>query len=228
MHAIDTAAFREARRVFTNSQVVSDRVRMYNKVHSEVLYPPIYKPERFRCGSFSDEVVYLSRIEQHKRQHLLVEAMRYTCTGVKLRLSGECYMKEYAQELRGQIAADRLEDRVTFEDRWISESDKVEVLADCLAAAYLPLDEDSYGYPSLEASHASKPVLTTTDSGGVVELVKDGLNGLVVDADPKALAEAMDRLYLDREATRRMGQNAHARLGVLKISWPHVIERLLS
>jgi glycosyltransferase involved in cell wall biosynthesis len=228
MHAIDTAAFREARRVFTNSQVVSDRVRMYNKVHSEVLYPPIYKPERFRCGSFSDEVVYLSRIEQHKRQHLLVEAMRYTCTGVKLRLSGECYMKEYAQELRGQIAADRLEDRVTFEDRWISESDKVEVLADCLAAAYLPLDEDSYGYPSLEASHASKPVLTTTDSGGVVELVKDGFNGLVVDADPKALAEAMDRLYLDREATRRMGQNAHARLGVLKISWPHVIERLLS
>ena len=154
--------------------------------------------------------------------------MRHTTTGVKLRLSGECYEKEYAQELRGEIAAARLEDRVTFEDRWISESEKVEVLADCLAAAYLPLDEDSYGYPSLEASHAGKPVLTTTDSGGVVELVKDGCNGLVVDPDPVALAEAMDRLYLDREATRRMGQNAHARLGVLKISWPHVIERLLS
>ncbi len=46
--------------------------------------------------------------------------------------------------------------------------------------------------------------------------------------DPVALAEAMDRLYLDREATRRMGQNAQARLGALKISWPHVIERLLS
>jgi glycosyltransferase involved in cell wall biosynthesis len=71
-------------------------------------------------------------------------------------------------------------------------------------------------------------VRTTTDSGGVVELVKDGFNGLVVDPEPRALADAMDRLYLDREATRRMGQNAHARLSVLKISWPHVIERLLS
>jgi len=228
LHAIDTAAFREARRVFTNSQVVSDRIRMYNKVHSEVLYPPIYRPERFRCGSFSDEIVYLSRVERHKRQHLLIEAMRHTRTGVKLRLSGACFAKEYAEELRSQVSMAGLEGRVTFEDRWISESEKVEVLADCLAVAYLPFDEDSYGYPSLEGSHAGKPVLTTTDSGGVLELVKDGVNGLVVDPDPRALAEAMDRLYLDREVTRRMGRNAQARLGVLKITWSHVIERLLS
>jgi hypothetical protein len=38
----------------------------------------------------------------------------------------------------------------------------------------------------------------------------------------------MDRFYLDRDATRRMGQNARVRLTMLKISWPHVIERLLS
>jgi glycosyltransferase involved in cell wall biosynthesis len=228
VHAIDTAAFREARRVFTNSQVVADRIKTYNKVDSEVLYPPIYRPERFRCGLSGDEIVYLSRVEHHKRQHLLVEAMRHARTGVKLRLIGQCYMEDYRQELRVQIASAGLENRVSFEDRWISEEEKVEVLADCLAAAYLPLDEDSYGYPSLEASHSGKPVLTTTDSGGVVELVKDGINGQVVDPNPIALAEAMDKLYLDREATRRMGRNAQARLGALKISWPHVLERLLS
>ncbi len=102
------------------------------------------------------------------------------------------------------------------------------MLADCLAAAYVPLDEDSYGYPILEASHCSKPILTTTDSGGVLELVQDGHNGLVTEPEAKAVAEAMDRLYLDREQTRRMGENAKARLDSLGINWPTVVEKLLS
>ena len=32
-----------------------------------------------------------------------------------------------------------------------------------LAVAYVPDDEDSYGYPSLEAAHARKAVLTASD-----------------------------------------------------------------
>ena len=92
----------------------------------------------------------------------------------------------------------------------------------------MPLDEDSYGYPSLEASHSSKPILTTTDSGGVVELVVDKVNGFVVEPDPRALAAAMDQLYVDRNTTRRMGLKALARIKALNISWAHVLDRVLS
>ena len=97
-----------------------------------------------------------------------------------------------------------------------------------MAAAYIPLDEDSYGYPSLEASHSSKPILATVDSGGVCELVEHGVNGLIAEPDPKALAEAMDRLYLDRKGTQKMGLNAASRVGEMNISWSHVLERLLT
>ncbi|MBF6907491.1 glycosyltransferase, partial [Acinetobacter baumannii] len=121
-----------------------------------------------------------------------------------------------------------LQDRVTLDNRWISEEEKVEFLADCLAAAYLPVDEDSYGYPSVEASHARKAILTTTDSGGVLELVQDGVNGFVAEPTPQALAAAMDELHRDRSLATTMGANALARLDELNISWSHVLKRLLA
>ena len=228
LRAADTAALQEAKTVFTNSKVVSDRLKRYNNVASTVLYPPIFQAERFHCRSFNDEIVYICRIEHHKRQQLLLDAMRYTKTPVKLRLCGSSFSTDYSGELAGAIVQAGLQERVVLEDRWISEDEKVGYLADCLGAAYLPLDEDSYGYPSLEASHAAKPVITTTDSGGVLELIQHGHNGLISAPDPKALAEAMDQLYQDREATQRMGRNARARLDELAINWPHVLESILA
>lgn len=228
LHRADTAAIQEAKQVFTNSRVVADRLQRYNRIDSEVLYPPIFRPERFHCAGFNDEIVYISRVEPHKRQHLLLEAMRHTRTPVRLRLCGASAGDAYAKELQSTASSAKLRDRVAFDNRWISEDEKAEILAQCLAAAYLPLDEDSYGYPSLEASHASKAVLTTTDSGGVLELVIDGHNGRVCDPDPLALAEAMDQLYLEREKTREMGANAAQRIVDLNISWRHVLERLLA
>lgn len=228
LHRTDTAALNEAKKIFTNSRVVSDRLTKYNGMGSEVLYPPIASPERFSCIGFNDEIVYVSRIEHHKRQHLLLEALKYTKTPVKLRFCGKSSNDSYANELRSVVAKSGLSQRVSFDDRWVSEEEKIKVLSECLAAAYLPIDEDSYGYPSLEASHSGKPILSTHDSGGVVELVTNGYNGLLAEPTPQSLAEAMDRLYLDRAATMQMGKNAAARISELNISWPHVLDRLLS
>lgn len=224
----DTIALQEARRVYTNSAVVSRRLREYNGVDSEVLYPPIFAPQRFHCRGFNDEVVYICRVEHHKRQHLLIEAMRHTQTPVRLRLCGTSSGPDYVKELFALVTRYGLENRVSIEHGWISEEQKINYLAECLAAAYIPLDEDSYGYPSLEASHAGKPVLTTSDAGGVLELVEHGRNGLVCNPRPEDLAAALDQLYDDRYATERMGRMAQDRLGELGINWTRVLNRLLA
>ena len=228
LHKTDTAALSEAKRIFTNSRVVSDRLTRYNGIESEVLYPPIASPERFSCAGFNDEIIYVSRVEHHKRQHLLLDALKYTKTRVKLRFCGKAFNGAYAHELRSTITKSKLNARVSFEDRWISEEEKNKVLSECLAAAYIPIDEDSYGYPSLEASHSGKPILSTLDSGGVAELVTDGYNGLLVEPNPQSIAKAMDRLFLDRKMVRQMGKNAEEKIDELNISWPHVLDRLLS
>jgi len=225
---LDNQTIGEAKKVFTNSQVVADRLKRFNGVAATPLYPPIYKPERFRNEGYGDEIVVVCRVEPHKRQALLIEAMKHVRTPVRLRLCGAASHPDYGAEIRRQVAASGAAGRIAFEDAWISEEEKVERLAPALAVAYLPHDEDSYGYPSLEGAHAGKGVLTTTDSGGVLELVENGRNGFVTAPDPAAVAAAMDRLYLDRELAARMGAENQARLRELKIDWNHVVEALTS
>jgi glycosyltransferase involved in cell wall biosynthesis len=207
---------------------VSDRLRQFNGIDSEVLYPPLQHPERFRSDGYGDEIVCVSRIEHHKRQHLLIEALSHTQTPVKLRLCGIGTSSPYTSELEALTHRLGLQERVILEHRWITEEEKTERLARALAVAYAPLDEDSYGYPSLEGSHASKAILTTTDSGGVTELVVDSVNGYVCAPHPQALGEAMDRLFRDRSRTSAMGRAAYQRVLDLGITWDNVVQKLLT
>jgi len=228
LHEADTAALREAKHIFTNSRVVSDRLKHFNGVNSEVLYPPVFESERFHARQYNDEIVCICRLEHHKRQHLLVDAMEFTKTPVRLRLCGSSFRPAYPGELERRIAELGVKDRVTLENRWITEEEKADYFADCLATAYLPEDEDSYGYPSVEASHAAKAIITTTDSGGVLELVQDGVNGFITEPSPQLLANVMDKLYTDKALAKQMGVNALERLSEINISWSHVLRRLLA
>ena len=225
LRRFDTAALNEAHRVFSNSRIVAERLRRFNGVTAQVLYPPVLRPELFRSEEYGNEIVLICRMEHHKRQHLLVEAMRHVRSAVRLRLCGSSLAADYIGSLRA-MAAEIGGGRIMIEDRWVSEDEKADRLAGALAAAYVPLDEDSYGYPTIEAAHAQRCTVTVTDSGGVTEFVTDGETGLVVPPDPVELAGAFDRLFTDRAATRRMGKASNARISELGIDWNSVIRAL--
>lgn len=226
--AADTQGLREASAVFSNSRIVSERLRRFNGVDSQVLYPPISNPERFHTEAYGDHLTFICRIEHHKRQHLAIEAMKYTKTDVQLRICGACDEPRYLQSLQDMIRRNDLGDRVTLENRWISEDEKVLILANALACVYLPLNEDSYGYPTLEAAHAGKATVTLEDGGGVAEFVIDDQTGLVVAPDPQALADAFDRLWENRPLAKRLGESARAHIDGLGINWDRVVSALTS
>jgi glycosyltransferase involved in cell wall biosynthesis len=226
IRAADTQGLREAKAVFANSQVVHERLKRFNGVDSRVLFPPVANPERFHIENVGTELVFICRIENHKRQHLAVQAMRHTKTPVRLRICGSAGDPSYLASLQNMVRAGELQDRITLDTRWISEGEKAYLLANALAHVYLAVDEDSYGYPTLEAAHSSKATVTTTDSGGVLELVIDNETGVVADPDPLALADAFDRLWTDRAFARRLGAAANGRIGDLQISWDHVVGAL--
>jgi glycosyltransferase involved in cell wall biosynthesis len=223
----DGLGLREARMIFTNSRVVQKRLKDFNNVASSVLYPPLLAPTAYRNVGYGEEVVYLSRLVPHKRQHLLVQAMGHVKTAVKARICGEDLSGEYAKELTSLASSLALGDRLTIENRWISEQEKCDIIGRSLAVAYFPLDEDSYGYPTLEAAHSDKPILTTTDSGGVLEFVTNESNGLVCEGSAEAVAESLDRLYSDRELAKALGQEANKTVKKLRIDWDNVINHLL-
>lgn len=228
LHATDTRALGEAKAVFANSRVVADRLRQFNQIEARVLYPPVYEPARFRQGETGDTIISVCRMEAHKRQHLLVEAMTHVRSGVKLALYGASLDVAYVARLRSIVAFAGLEERVAIHDRWISEEEKVDVLENALAVAYVPFDEDSYGYPVIEGAHSAKAVVTTSDAGGVLEFVRDGVEGLIAQPEPSDLARRFDQLHANRSDTKALGAAASARIEELGISWDRVLEQLLA
>jgi len=219
VRAADCRALTEAHAVYANSSVVRDRVRRFNNLDIGIAFPPVTRPERFWTSGYGDFVFYPSRIVGHKRQMLAVEALAETRTPVRLVIAGEASPHHLAQDLVDRASELDVSDRLTVIPRWITETEKLEYLAGCLAVAYLPFDEDSYGYPSVEAHLARKAVLTTLDGGGTQELVMDGINGFVTAPTPEAIAQRFDELWEDRVLARRLGERGNDRLGELGINW---------
>ncbi len=221
----DRVALGEAKRVFTNSRNVRDRLWNSLRIPADVLYHPSPLAERLLAtppGPYGDAIVFPSRMESMKRQTLAVEAMQHVKTGVRLVLVGRGPDED---ELRERVRRLGLEDRVRFEIA-ISDDRLVELYDGALGVFYGPFDED-YGYVTIEGFAASRPVVTLADSGGPLEFVTDGETGLVVPPEPAAIAEAFDRLFRDRAASERMGGAGNTLVRSEMPAWPEIVARLL-
>lgn len=222
----DNKYLRELKKIFTNSKEVSGRLKKYNNLDSEVLYPPLLEEKDFKNKLYGDYIYYSSRIAGNKRQLLAVQAMKYTRTKVRLLITGKPDTPSNALELQQYVEKENLSEKVKIIDTWITEREKFEYFANCRAAIYIPYDEDSYGYPTLEAFASKKCVVTCTDSGGTDEIVTDGYNGYIVNPQPALLARKMDELYLNVNKAEEMGHNGYCSLQEKNISWEHVVTSL--
>ena len=114
-------------------------------------------------------------------------------------------------------------DRVEFRGT-VSDDKLVELYAGALGVAYAPFDED-YGYVTLEAFLARRPVVTADDSGGTLEFVVDGTNGFVCAPNPEAVADRFNRIAADRRLASSLGSAGFER--ARQITWDGVIEKLV-
>jgi len=95
---------------------------------------------------------------------------------------------------------------VTFEPRVrIDDSELLDILGRARIMVYAPRLEP-FGYAPLEATACELPVVGVAE-GGLRETVVDGLNGLLVEHAPEALAQAIVRLRSDESYARRLGRN---------------------
>jgi glycosyltransferase involved in cell wall biosynthesis len=228
IHRYDAAYLGEARKIFALSRTVASRLREYNGIDAEVLYAPLGDPSRLYCETGEDYVFYPSRLTSHKRQMLAIEAACHLRSDARVVIAGAPGEAGDVAPLEQLIRERGLERRVTLIPRWISEEEKVELIARSLAVLYVPYDEDAIGYVTLEASHARKAVITCSDSGGALERSADGENGLVVAPEATAIAAAIDSLRADPARAARLGERAHELLAERRIGWDEVVEALIS
>jgi len=219
----DIAALSEARRRFTISRVVADRMRRWCGLDSTPLYQPPPLADRLAPrapGTAASHVLCPTRLEGNKRPGLFVEAVAAMRTPVPAVLAGRGSL---ADSLAGDVERLGLAGRLDLPG-FVSDDTLVELFADALAVVYAPFDED-YGFVTLQAFLAGVPVVTAADSGGVLEWVVDGVTGLVTDGSPAAIGAALDRLAGDRELATRLG--AAGRERVRGLSWDHVVATLV-
>jgi glycosyltransferase involved in cell wall biosynthesis len=217
----DTAMLRECRGLFSIARTVSARLQKYNQLSATPLYHPPRLAASIRSGAYGDYFVLVSRLEKVKRIDLAIEAMSHAGGNARLVIAGDGSERA---ALAARIEALGLGHRVRLAGR-VEDAELIELLAGARALLFTPFEED-YGYVTLEAFLARKPVITTIDAGGPLEFVEDGVNGIVVAPTPAAVGDAVARLAADTGAAARLGEAGHARARV--ISWDGVVEQLMA
>ncbi|OHD14695.1 MAG: glycosyltransferase [Spirochaetes bacterium GWD1_27_9] len=214
----------EAKRIFTNSKNTANRLKKYNDIDGIALYHPPQNYEKLCCRGYENFVFYPSRIEEVKRQRILVESAKYIKNDIKVYIAGIGPEKEM-NYLKNMIKENNLEDKVKLLG-FISEEEKIDYYARSLAIYFGAYDED-YGYITLESFFSKKPIIVHTDAGGPLEFVEDGKNGFVTPPDAKLVAQKIDWFYENKDTAIKMGEEGYKLMIDKNINWDFVIDSLL-
>lgn len=131
---------------------------------------------------------------------------------------------DFGEGTRLRHDAETLGKRVVF----AGQLPRHELLAAYREAAVfvLPTRYEAFGIVCVEAM-ASRTAVVSTNAAAVPEVVRDGVDGLLVEAgDSDALGAAVSRLLCDEELRQRLGENGRSRVEA-EFSYPKIIDQLV-
>jgi len=214
---LDGVALGEARRVFATSRNVADRLQRFNGIEAELLpHPPQSLP--YRTAEPEGFVLSVNRLDRAKRIDMLIEAAKADRT-LRVVITGEGPDRDRLEGL-----ASGLNGQIEFTGR-VDDERLADLYARSLAVYYAPVDED-FGMVPYEAFLSSKPVVTTADAGGPLEVVHDRQTGLVVAPDAAALAGAC--AYLSEHVAEAKAWGRAGRERAERVTWDACVDALLA
>ena len=228
-------AFRRVSGLLAHSHEIRDElvslgvsVERITLSHSGIWVAQVANPNEYPTGDrhrgaatdSSFTVVCVGRLHEMKGQRHLIEAMRLLPSESLVRtvLAGDGPDRD---ELRRLAAASLREIEFAGE---VSHDTLVQLLhrADLFVLPSVSLAGQRESTPTalLEAMAAGLPIVTTP-SGGIKDIIKDGVNGIVVpERDADALAKAVARLASDSKMRSEMA--ARNRLEAAAFDWSTV------
>lgn len=166
------------------------------------------------------DVVVAGRLVPHKRVNLVLDALSLSANTTALIIGDG--------PERGSLEA-RARDlgmtgRVHFAGR-VACSDAVYAAFKAASAVIVPSEQEGFAMTAIEAQAcATPPVVVRAEHSAAAELVRDGVNGFVVDATPNELASAIDDLVRSPETRERMGTSGTT--AVRSYDWDLITARL--
>ena len=208
----------ECRKILTISVNVRNRLRKYLDIEAEVLYPPPPLIEKMYCDDYEPFIFVAQRLDPYKRTDLLIQGVELLSGDFHVMIAGTGPEEE---RLRNYVNERGMEKQFRFLGR-ITDEQLLDYYARCRLVFYAPYDED-YGFTTLEAFRARKPVLTAQDSGGSLEFVEHKVNGWIAEPNPRSVAEGIREIMEQPAVAVKMGEEGFRK--VQNLSWKNVIFR---
>ncbi|MBN1635157.1 MAG: glycosyltransferase family 4 protein [Deltaproteobacteria bacterium] len=222
IRSLDDKFFAECRCHYTISRTVSSRLKNYNGFDSEPLFPPPNLADRIQPGTYGERVIYIGRLEPNKRPDLLISSASRV-PEAKISIIGKG-RKQDIDRLKSLIEKTGISGRCELLG-FLPDDELLRRLSTARAVFYAPYDED-YGYATIEAFLAMKPVITCIDSGEVRSFVEETGSGFVSDADPDTMADNLRKVYdmTDAELVEMASRGHELSKG---ITWDKVLKKLV-
>ncbi len=220
---------RSDRIVAQSNNTRENAVRFYRPERPIAVIPLPYEPFSFTLVSrealgLRDDRRYLvsvGRLVKRKGFEYLIRALEKLDEDVEALIIGDGKERQALVELAEGL---RLQRRVHFLGQ-VSEREKFRYLA-CADIYVLSSLHEGFGIVLQEAMQVGLPVVATSH-GGQVDLIEDGVNGILVEpCDAGAIAEAVAHLLENRDMSKRMG--ARNRDEIRKYSIDAIVDRYLA
>jgi len=191
-------------------------------VSPSVLQAPVDRPgARARYGLSGDDVAVgvIGRISKTKGQRMFLDALMPLLSAhprLKLVVAGGADFEDPAEEAAVKARAAQAPEHVSVTGAMVDSRE----FLDAMDVLVVPsLWEEPFGLVAVEGMARSLPVVVTR-SGGLHEIVEQGVTGFIVEKEARALRDAVEALVTDPVLRTRMGEAGRER--VLRMFHPEM------
>ncbi|MEK6733187.1 MAG: glycosyltransferase [Candidatus Omnitrophota bacterium] len=189
----------QKKHLVSDKRAQSEKIKViYNGVDTK-----IFKP----CAKKADNSIVIGAVgsmRMEKGFDILIKAIPWVlnkCPNAFFMMIGEGKEKNNLEKLASNL-------KVDSSVRFLGQREDISEIIPAFDIACSSSRIENFPLSILEYMACAKPVVATK-IGGVPEMVKDGFNGVAVDAEsPEALAKAIVCLINDKELRKTMGINA--------------------
>lgn len=223
-HAAGIVLQTERSKFFFNRKIQKRAVILPNSLNPDFIKPR-YEGERDK------RIVAVGRLDANKNHEMMIRAfaaLRNKYPEYTLTIYGEGELRAYLEKLTDEL---QISDRVFLPGVIPDVAAQIERAALFLITSY----SEGVSNALIEALATGLPVISTdVPSGGTVELMTDGVNGLIIPVgDQHALKGAMDKLLGDPGYADRLGREAakiQERLAPERVNrlWKEYFDKIIS
>jgi len=195
--------------------------------------------ERYGVDPTRRSVVFVGRITRQKGvAHLLEAALAFDPEAQLVLCAGAPDTPQIAREIAERVdQVRRKRENVVWIDRMLTKPEVIQLLSHATVFV-CPSIYEPLGIVNLEAM-ACEAAVVATDTGGIPEVVEDGVTGLLVPFEPgldssreplepqrfaRDLAERVNALLADPKRAEEMGK-AGRRRAIDRFSWPAIADQ---